>query len=230
MNWTETAVPPYAGLYWAYTVHGTVEMVHVSPKKPKHLGRADPLMAPADPFVYQFGDNPELNFETLARRRWTHWLPVTPPDPPRQTGFAGEAGGLPPGDDPVRASIEQELDRQSAAARLPGIGIDWRRMAEQAFIRSHQAAAQEEMDRADASAYDPGRYAEVEAAATTPTTPRQLLETANALAVRMLGETLPVRITELKWLKDRNFVLWVLVTHAIRVMTKKDQKDSGEAA
>ncbi len=233
MNWIEAACPPYAGLYWACTVHGTVEMVHVSPKKPKHLGRADPLMAPADPFVYQFGDNPELNFETLARRRWTHWLPVTAPDPP----FAGHAGvaAEPPGDDPsahTASSVEQELERRVAGLRE--VGYDWRRNAErfqeeQRYVAAEQAKLQEEMDRADASAYDPATFAAAEAEASRPTTPRALLAAANRIAVCLLGETEGVRAATLRRLERSDPVVWVLVKHAMRTGPMR-AKGSDEAA
>ena len=142
-GWNFIDHPPYAGEWWAVTRHRTVEMVTVDLKDPDHLGKADPfLTATPDPYIYVFGQAGGKLVETIATRRWTHWMPVLPPEPPLDfdpvaSGLADPSPGprlatfrLDPGHGapagPHR-TVEHELERR--AKPLDEIGLDWRAVA-----------------------------------------------------------------------------------------------------
>lgn len=103
LGWNYLAFPPYTGQWWAFTRHGTVEMVDVDLKDPENLGKPE-LAAdtpeqgsfPVDPYVYQYGQGCTTNAEVLGTRRWTHWMPVRPPGPPANPDPVA-AGLIPPG-------------------------------------------------------------------------------------------------------------------------------------
>lgn len=129
-GWNRVPFPPYTGQWWAYTRHGTVEMVDVDLKKPKHLGKPEAVADtpehgsfPLDPYVYQYSQGCTVNGEVLATRRWTHWRPVLPPVPPDDHPVA--VGAMPPSPDLSNivdavggVSVEHTLEQKAGLSGL----------------------------------------------------------------------------------------------------------------
>lgn len=157
-GWNFLDRPPYAGQWWALTRHGAVELVDVEHKDPEHFGKTDPLAAEPDPYVYTFGHGSTAFAETVANRRWTHWMPVLPPDPPldRDPVASGLADPTP---GPRLAEFRSDPPHASPG---PHFGIDWaaerRKIAEEEKLREVVENVEQELerlDREDASAYKP---------------------------------------------------------------------------
>ncbi len=283
-EWTFADRPPYAGEWWGVTRHGTVEKVDVEPKAPEHLGKGDPILRSTDPYVYHFGFGGSYGFETAGSRRWSHWMPVTPPPPPLEPDPIASGLIPPPPGDPVYADdkayaapVDPFADLRQFAARsatptvehgledwkrrkrprhpndpslmtdpptehttrLPQIGLNyeietrartadgerWERMQAEASREADAAFHQEKMDREDASAYDPTRYAREAAKEQYPI---DLIETVKLVAEKVLGLPAIRRETEYRRLKAINPVMAALVKAAIEEYRR--QTGIGEAA
>ncbi len=237
-GWNFLDYPPYTGQWWALTRHGTVEMVDVTLKRPKHLGKpenpTDPLRTvSADPYTYQFGDGCTTNVEVLASRRWTHWMPVVPPEPPldrdpvasgladptpgprvasfrRDAGHAEAAG--------PSTTVEHELERRAARREAAA------HSAFQASVRERFQAEYDRLDREDASAYvpidlPPGSDAD------KPVTPCDLLDRVQALAAYVASLGGVARQKQYERLRAVNPALYVLLRAAVNELRERADGD-----
>jgi len=218
-GWNFLDYPPYAGEWWAVTRHRTVERVSVDTKEPPAKG--DPfLLVSGEPFVYVFSETGALIVETVARRRWTHWMPVLPPAPPLDL-------------DPVASGLADPTPgpRVCEFRRDPGHGppkshvfIDWaaeqRTIAEESrFMAEQQQAEQDRMDQEDASSYNPDTFANFDV--FKPVTPNDLMEAAKAVAGEIVSLPADKRVAALRRIARVNPFMGTLVRGLLDGMRKR---------
>lgn len=246
-GWNFIDHPPYAGEWWAVTRHRTVEMVTVDLKDPDHLGKADPfLTATPDPYIYVFGQAGGKLVETIATRRWTHWMPVLPPEPPLDfdpvaSGLADPSPGprlatfrLDPGHGapagPHR-TVEHELERR--AKPLDEIGLDWRAVAarrrqeenRQARMRAELDKELEQLDREDASAYKPVDLPAGPGEGCPPAPPADLMARVEQIAAYVASLGGAAREREYARMKAANPVVFALLRAFVNELRRKAGED-----
>jgi len=84
LSWSEQS-PSYVGKFWALTRSGEVEFVEVRHRCDQEGTKYTTSDVTNQRYVYDFGSQ-----VTFVPSRWSHWLPVTPPEVPTTLPYTGE--------------------------------------------------------------------------------------------------------------------------------------------